>query len=164
MGAAGGNGYLPNDRRHLIKLRGAYALTEHWEFGATLGVRSGRPISAFGVGNPFDARAVPQLLHLRSNCSDAVHRDRTYTSCTRAARKGRTPWTFDLGANVSFNYPFSVGEPAGEAGGLQPAEPAAQGGCDERLRTAIGSVAPDYGLGTGYQDPRYATLTFKLDF
>ena len=50
----GGYGYLPNDRRHQVKMRGAYALGEHWEFGATLDVQSGGPISAFGDGNPFD--------------------------------------------------------------------------------------------------------------
>ena len=60
----GGFGYLPNDRRHQIKLRGAYGFGEDWRVGMTLNAQSGRPISAFGSANPFDGTNVPQLLHL----------------------------------------------------------------------------------------------------
>src|SRR3546814_8200242 len=31
-----GYGYLANDRRHQLKLRGAYALAEHWRVGASV--------------------------------------------------------------------------------------------------------------------------------
>ncbi len=93
----GGDGYLANDRRHQVKLRGSYGLGEHWRFGASLNAASGRPISAFGVGNPFDGTVVPQLL--RSSRPTAPRRwDSACTSCTRAATEGRTPWIFDLGA------------------------------------------------------------------
>ena len=50
----GSFGYLPNDHRHQLKVRGAYALSEHWEFGGTLSVQSGRPINAMGECNPYD--------------------------------------------------------------------------------------------------------------
>ncbi len=84
----GAYGYLPNDHRHQLKVRGAYALGEHWEFGATLNVQSGRPISAFGEGNPFDDDHA-------SGASSSSTRRRASTNCDaarlrRARRRGCT--------------------------------------------------------------------------
>ncbi|QNN47641.1 TonB-dependent receptor [Thermomonas brevis] len=45
----GGYGYLPNDRRHSLKVFGAYKLAEEWTLGASLLVQSGRPYNCFGV-------------------------------------------------------------------------------------------------------------------
>ena len=47
--ASGGYGYLPNDRRHSIKLFGSYQITDEWGIGANLIVQSGRPINCFGA-------------------------------------------------------------------------------------------------------------------
>ena len=47
----GGDGYLANDRRHQFKLRGSYGLGEHLAIRRYAERASGRPISAFGVGN-----------------------------------------------------------------------------------------------------------------
>ena len=41
-------GYLPNDRRHALKVFGAYQLTDEWRIGANLLVQSGRPKNCFG--------------------------------------------------------------------------------------------------------------------
>ena len=45
----GGYGYLPNDRRHSLKVFGAYKLTDELTLGANVLVQSGRPINCFGV-------------------------------------------------------------------------------------------------------------------
>ena len=45
----GGYGYLPNDRRHSLKVFGAYKLSDEWTVGANLLVQSGRPYNCFGV-------------------------------------------------------------------------------------------------------------------
>ena len=42
-------GYLPNDRRHSLKLFGNYDITEEWAVGANVLVQSGRPINCLGV-------------------------------------------------------------------------------------------------------------------
>ena len=61
------------------------------EFGATLTVQSGRPISAIGVGNPFDDTVVPQLLHLHGELHAPVG------SALRAApARLRRPHAVDL--------------------------------------------------------------------
>ena len=45
----GAYGYLPNDRRHSIKLFGAYNFSEEWQLGGNLIWQTGRPINCFGV-------------------------------------------------------------------------------------------------------------------
>jgi hypothetical protein len=45
----GSYGYLPNDRRHSLKVFGAYKLSDEWTLGANLLVQSGRPYNCFGV-------------------------------------------------------------------------------------------------------------------
>lgn len=45
----GSYGYLPNDRRHSLKVFGAYKLAEEWTLGANLLIQSGRPYNCFGV-------------------------------------------------------------------------------------------------------------------
>ena len=45
----GGYGYLPNDRRHSLKVFGAYKFSDEWTVGANLLVQSGRPYNCFGV-------------------------------------------------------------------------------------------------------------------
>lgn len=47
----GSSGYLPNDRRHTIKLNGAYGITDEWALGMSAVVQSGRPMNCFGVYN-----------------------------------------------------------------------------------------------------------------
>lgn len=44
----GAYGYLPNDRRHLIKLNGAVALNDDFTLGTNVQVYSQRPLSCFG--------------------------------------------------------------------------------------------------------------------
>ncbi len=44
----GSEGYLPNDRRHTIKLNGSYGLNDEWRVGAALLIQSGRPKNCFG--------------------------------------------------------------------------------------------------------------------
>ncbi|MBM7093120.1 hypothetical protein JTP67_32385, partial [Streptomyces sp. S12] len=64
-----GDGPLPNDRRHQIKLRGAYAINDQWTVGATLNAQSGRPINAFGLGNPFDPTVYHSFYVCVANCT-----------------------------------------------------------------------------------------------
>ena len=49
----GAYGFLPNDRRHAIKIFGAYQLTDEWKASANALWRTGRPINCFG-NHPTD--------------------------------------------------------------------------------------------------------------
>ena len=48
----GAYGYLPNDRRHKLKLWGLYEVTDRLSVSAIASAQSGKPINAFGRGHP----------------------------------------------------------------------------------------------------------------
>ncbi|WP_426701983.1 TonB-dependent receptor [Rhodanobacter sp. Col0626] len=161
----GGDGYLPNDRRHQFKLRGTYALTPHWQLGADLQVLSGTPITGFGVGNPFDATNYHSYYTCVENCTSDVSADRVYVNSPRG-KYGRTPWSYDLGASITWQTPI------GDTGRLK-AKFAVYNllnsqrtlNVDQDLQTTIGDgTNPYFGDGISYQAPRFAQFTLSLDF
>jgi hypothetical protein len=151
----GADGYLPNDHRHQLKLRGSYALTQNWEVGATANVQSGRPVSAIGATNPFDDTSFYSFFI--SNQATGQ-----YELHPRGS-EGRTPWTYDVGANVTYRYSFSAAD-------LQVKLSVYNLFNQERIievDESLGSIPngnSEYRMGTAYQSPRYALLTVKLDF
>jgi hypothetical protein len=152
----GGVGYLPNDRRHQIKLRGAYAIGDSWEVGASLAVRSGRPISAFGSGNPFDETVFDSFFIFNTETEEwELH---------KRGDEGRTPWLYDLGVNVTYRHSFSVADLKVklQVNNLLNQQRATE--VDEFLGSVPMEPDSEYGIGTGYQAPRSALLTVKLDF
>jgi hypothetical protein len=158
----GADGYLPNDRRHQVKLRGAYGLTDNWEFGASLTAMSGRPMSALGVGNPFDGEVFQSFFVCTANCSAPIGQ-RTYEFMGRGG-EGRTPWTYDLGLNAVYKQSFSVTDLRVKLSVFNVLNQERVVQVNERLQSSVGSINNQYGVGTGYQSPRYAMLTLNLDF
>jgi hypothetical protein len=152
----GGVGYLPNDRRHQIKVRGAYAIGDSWEVGASLAVRSGRPISAFGSGNPFDDTVFDSFFIFNTETEEWELHER--------GAEGRTPWLYDLGANVTYRHSFSVADLQVklQVNNLLNQQRATE--VDEFLGSVPMEPDSEYRIGTGYQAPRSALLTIKLDF
>src|SRR5690606_23749925 len=64
-----GCGPLANDHRHEFQFRGTYALTDNWRLGGTLNARSGGPITAFGVGNPYNWKSYHSYYLCVDNCT-----------------------------------------------------------------------------------------------
>jgi hypothetical protein len=159
-----GYGYLPNDRRHQIKLNGSYALNDAWEFGATLDGRSGRPVSVFGVGNPFDETEFHSFYVCTANC-DAPHPDRTYTLFPRGS-DDRLPWEWDVGASVTYKHSFGASDLSVKFAvfNLFDRQVVNEVNENRELESAIGLTNPLWGQGTGYQSARYGQITVSLDF
>jgi outer membrane receptor protein involved in Fe transport len=142
-------------------MRGAYALTDTWEVGATLAVMSGRPISAFGSGNPFDETVFDSFFIFNTDTGEwELHKRGT---------DGRTPWIYDVGANVTYRHSFSIADLQVklQINNLFNQQRVTE--VDEFLGSVNGSGAPDdveseFKLGTAYQTGRSALLTFKMDF
>ncbi len=129
------SGYLFNDHRHKVKLRGSYKLNEQWLFGATFVALSGGPITAFGVSWPGEDSVASYTSEgsgggtgwiCVSNCT-AANAQRVYEYSPRGAF-GNMPWTYDLGANVIMDpagggcgheYPLFRLQPAQRPGGHQ---------------------------------------------
>ncbi|HZX71512.1 MAG TPA: TonB-dependent receptor [Rhodanobacter sp.] len=85
------SGVLPNDRRHQIKVYGAYAINPEWTVGGNLYAASGTPRMCRGGYGP------DQL---------ALHGSHTYYWCgglpVPPGSLGRMPWTTSLGLNVDY--------------------------------------------------------------
>lgn len=152
----GSYGYLANDHRHQLKIRGAYALSEHWLIGGTLSAQSGRPINMLGECNPYDDTCFYSFYIFNDDTGQFELRPR--------GSGGRTPWIFDLGANVTYQHSFTAADLNVTLAVYNLLNQQRVLEVDEEL----GSTGPTgnrfYGYGTGYQSPRYGLLTVKLDF
>ncbi len=155
----GGYGYLPNDRRHQFKLRGAYGFNENWRVGMTLNAQSGRPISAFGTANPFDAESYHSFFICTANCNSET--DAEYELLGRGSM-GRTPWTFDVGANVSWLHDFGSADVVVKLAVYNLLNQERVLEVDE----AYDPTDPDntFGQGTSFYAPRYGQLTVQVKF
>ena len=159
----GGNGFLPNDRRHQFKFRGAYGFNDHWQVGANLIAESGRPVNAFGVGNPFDGTNYHSNFICVANCDSENPSQRVYEASPRGVA-GRLPWTYTLGANVSYYQPLGRGDLRVKLAvyNLFNSEKVIE--VDDQLESDIGFINPSYRQPTGYQTPRYGQLTVTANF
>ena len=66
---SGGNGYLPNDRRHQFKLRGSYRASRQLAGRRDARRQSGRPVSAFG----WATRSTTTAFHSFYTCVRTAH-------------------------------------------------------------------------------------------
>ncbi|HEY5782740.1 MAG TPA: TonB-dependent receptor, partial [Lysobacter sp.] len=163
----GGYGYLPNDHRHQIKLRGNYAISDNWTVGATLDARSGRPMSEYGAGNPFDDNEF--LTHYLCDGDADLCYEPEGEGQWRLSRRGaydRLPWTFDVGASVAYsvtlgavklNAKFAVYNLFDEQRVIERNE-------TRQEEEGVGLNNPFFGTGTAYQAPRNAQLILSLNY
>ena len=161
----GGDGYLPNDRRHQLKLRGTYALTPHWLIGADVQALSGTPITGFGVGNPFDYSNYHSYYICVQNCSSTNSADRVYVNSPRG-KYGRTPWTYNIGASVTYLLPIGdKGRFKAKLAVYNLLNSKRTLNVDQDLQTTIGdSTNQNFGSPISFQAPRFTQLTLSMDF
>ena len=93
--AEGSYGYLPNDRRHTLKLFGNYSINDEWSIGGNLLVQSGRPINCFGY-HPVS----PNYGNSYFYCGGEL---------VPRGTAGRTPWTNSLDMNIRYAPAFADG-------------------------------------------------------
>jgi hypothetical protein len=89
----GSNGYLPNDRRHSLKLWGSYQVAPEWRVGANAIVQSGRPKNCIGYynGNLDTVSVLYQSASFYCGLKP-----------TPRGSQGRLPWTKELGLQVAY--------------------------------------------------------------
>ena len=161
----GGDGYLPNDRRHQLKLRGTYALTPHWQLSGDMDLHSGGPITGFGVGNPYDATNYHSYFICVQNCDSPVSEDRVYERSPRG-KYGRLPWTYTLNAGIAYILPFDHGGNLRvklAVYNLLNQQRTVQ--VNQDLQSAISNETDaTFRLPIGFQSPRFTQLTVSVDF
>ena len=123
-------GYLPNDRRHTLKLFGNYEINEQWSVGGNLLVQSGRPLNCFGVldrnplppvdangdgdfNDPGDARNYSPHPYgssfMRCGTTELGGLDDNTVVRRPRGTAGRLPWTTTLDVNVAYRPAFAPG-------------------------------------------------------
>lgn len=163
-------GVLFNDYRHQFKLRGSYKLNEMWSFGATAMVRSGGPITAFGVVWPDDTRSAGGPGEYSgggsgwlcvANCADPVNRELVYSE--RGAF-GRMPWVKDVGVNVTWTLPVEDIDLRARFSVYNLFDSQTTINVHSRYESTPGTPMPHFGQGTRWQSPRYAQLVVTWNF
>ncbi|MDQ6646031.1 MAG: carboxypeptidase regulatory-like domain-containing protein [Pseudomonadota bacterium] len=172
-----GDGFLPNDRRHQLKVRGTYAITPNWQVAGNIDVHSGGPITGYGVGNPFDATNyhsyyicvekcgfVPGQVDANGDPVPYPSEDRVYQSSSRGG-KGRLPWTYTLDASISYLLPFDDGKMRVKLTAFNLLNQQRTVQVDQDLQTDISnSTNATFLQPIGFQAPRYVQLTFSAEF
>ena len=162
----GGDGPLANNREHQFKLRGTYAFNENWQVGGSVDVQSGGPITGFGAGNPYDAKKYHSYFICVANCDTAQP---TYVHSARGAY-GDMPWTYDLGASVTYLRTFGETNMRIKFAVFNLLNQQKEVRVDQDLQPTVGVEDGEtlfnegFGLGYGFQQPRYAQLTVTVDF
>lgn len=150
----GSSGYLPNDRRHTIKLTGAYGLTDEWRIGGSVLVQSGRPKNCFGVynGSIVDDGSGPNSFY----CNGEP---------TPRGSQGRTEWRRDFGASLTW-MPTAVKGLMVSASVLNILDDRSIGGISETGEDAGGGADPNYKrpIISSVQAPRRWILSMNYDF
>lgn len=147
-------GYLPNDRRHSLKVFGGYEFSEEWSMGLNLLVQSGRPINCFGVLELADGSLHPYgASFMRCNGERAPR-----------GTRGRLPWTNSLDMNIAYS-PAAVE-------GLQFKLDVFNVFNNQKV-TSVSEIAEDgatgtpletYLLPTSFQAPRSVRFMVQYDF
>jgi hypothetical protein len=92
-------GYLPNDRRHSLKLFGNYQINDEWSVGGNLLVQSGRPKNCLGV-----LEVAPGQFHPYGS---------SFFRCngvpTPRGTEGRLSWSKNIDLNVAYKPAFAKG-------------------------------------------------------
>jgi len=157
-------GYLPNDRRHSVKIFGNYQFTDEWSLGANILVQSGRPKNCLGVLYPYNGGIHPYgSSFFRCGTTSAGGADGPSEARPRGTA-GRLPWTNSLDLNVAYLPQW--------APGLQ-FKIDVFNVFDQQKVTAISEVAEDvstgapldtYGLFRSTQAPRSFRFMVQYDF
>jgi hypothetical protein len=161
----GANGYLPNDRRHKIKMFGSRAIGEHLVIGATYTAQSGRPVNAFGVGHPDGTPDYGDTYYLTTDLGDPdVEGDETFAFIPRGTF-GRTDWQHNV--NLSAIWTTNLGDAAdlelrAEVFNLFNADASAE---VREFAEASPSIPDErFGLTQYYQTPRYFRFGASIRF
>jgi hypothetical protein len=153
-------------------VRGTYAFNDNWQIGATVYASSGGPITGFGVGNPYDAAIYHSYYVCVENCDSEFSADRVYQHSSRGG-EGRMPWTYELGASLTYLRSFGSSNLRVKFAVFNLLNQQRTIRVDQDLQPSVGMNEDDptqpllnefFGVGYGFQSPRYAQLTVSLDF
>ncbi len=155
-----GSGRLPNDIRHQFKLRGAYALTDDLSMGLNMRANSGRPISAQGVGNPYDSTNYHSWFICVADCTT----DTPQYQLTKRGQYGETPWVFNIDFNVSYDMSLGGTDMKLRLDIFNVLNSQSVLLVDEERDLDIGTTNPEFLRASAWQSPRYMQISAQVKF
>ena len=149
----GAYGYLPNDRRHKLKLWGSYQVSDRLTLGSNFSMISGRPINTFGTEHPNGTPAYGDTYYVDDGNGGLNFVPR--------GTGGRTDWITQL--DVSAIYAINLGDRADLELRAEVFNLLNASGVREVYELA--ATRPDqYRLPTSFQRPRYVRIGAALRF
>lgn len=184
----GAYGYLPNDRRHTLKLFGAYDINDEWTVSANLLIQSGRPVSCngfipvegLGIVEP-DAGSLSAYSGSSFYCLDPNGPIRqplpddgdpntppefaNYSQGNRGDR-GRTPWTRTIDAGVSYTPHWANDKLSLQLKvfNLLNSRTVTEYNETSTSVSTQASTNPDFLNDVNYQTPRSVRFTVRYEF
>ncbi|WP_206484548.1 TonB-dependent receptor [Thalassotalea sp. G2M2-11] len=163
----GAYGNLANDRRHMFKVFGAYAVTENLSLSANLSIQSGRPRNAFGVGHPTagaDGQGGPvdygQTYYVcHANCAT----DPEFTYMPRGTY-GTTDWVNKLDLAAQYNMDMDGYNMTFRVDIFNVLEGDSVTYYEEDAEEDLGVADGTFGVASTWQAPRYVQLSASIDF
>ncbi|MDB5953109.1 MAG: TonB-dependent receptor [Massilia sp.] len=160
----GSDGYLANDRRHVFKAYGNYALTPELRLGFNATVASGRPINCIGyvpstVPDYEDARnyTVASSYYCLNSAGVSV--------LTPRGTSGRTPWTGSLDLQLAYMPQMGKGKLTLQADVFNVFNSQKTTEYNEtRDSVEAGQLSLNYLQPTSFQTPRSVRLTARYEF
>lgn len=174
----GAYGYLPNDRRHSLKLFGVYEWSDEWLTSLNFIVQSGRPVNcngfipvdALGIGNP-DADTISAYSGSSFYCLDPAGdivnpgNNARYRLHNRGDM-GRTPWakTFDLSVRYTPTWADGKLKFQGTVFNLLNSGTVTEYNEASQVARTSTSLAPNYLNDVNYQAPRSVRFSVSYEF
>jgi len=151
----GAYGYLPNDRRHTVKVFGAYQVADEWRVGTNLIAQSGRPKNCLGfyTGN-LDEKSV-EYGAATFYCDGKLN---------PRGSQGRLAWTTEVGVQVVYQPKWQKGL-SFAVDALNIFNERTVTTIDEQAEPdASGSFSPTYKRPVAYQSARKVRFSATYEF
>lgn len=170
----GAYGYLPNDRRHQIKLFGTLGINDNWRVGLNFSAQSGRPISRIGFAPCTAISSAGCGYYQYTTASTYYHLNSAgETVLGNRGTAGRTPWTNQVDLQAAYTKKMGgnnkltlVVDWFNVFNNRKPLE-YYEINDYSRTTTVVGSVGtlnPNFGQPTSFQTPRAVRLTARYEF
>lgn len=161
----GSYGFLPNDRRHTLKVFGVYSLTPEWQFGGNLIVQSGRPVNCQGY-IPLEGIAQPDAGTLNAYSGSSF--DRLNDDGTRELRQrgdaGRTPWSWTLDMSAAYVPSWADNKLKFKIDVFNVFNNGKVTEYNEFKEASRDVISPNYLNDVNYQTPRSLRFTVRYDY
>ncbi|MCL1635323.1 TonB-dependent receptor [Luteimonas sp. SX5] len=162
----GAYGYLPNDRRHTLKLFGSYQISDDWRVGANFLIQSGRPVNCNGFIPLDDLGNDEGTLFSYSASSFYCINEQGVTTLGHRGDRGRTPWSRTFDASLAWTPKFGPGQLTIQLDvfNLLNSQTVTEYNETGEVNRAAPTRDPDFLNEQNFLTPRSARLTVAYEF